>query len=114
MRTPSIAPTRHPFDDARPLGGTPKRAIDAPVPNPLLRALAQRQVSQLPFHPSDRLLVLIHERMALAPGQTWPAFAAANPDLLEWRDGAFFRYYGEEVLESDLARDVFVLPGPFA
>ena len=60
------------------------------------------------------LLVLIHERMAGNPDQEWPAFAASNPDLLEWREGAFFRYYGEDVLESDLAREIFVLPGPFS
>jgi len=61
------------------------------------------------------LVILIHERMARAPGpQDWDGFAAANPDLLAWPDGALFDYYPPEILDSELARRTFVLPGPVA
>jgi hypothetical protein len=57
------------------------------------------------------LVVLIHERLALAaPDIDWPSFALGNPDLLRFRDGAFFDYYGPEILTSELARRTFVLP----
>jgi len=56
------------------------------------------------------LLVLIHERMAVQQPENWDTFAAANTDLLRWKDGAFFEYYSPDVLDSDLARRVFVLP----
>jgi hypothetical protein len=57
------------------------------------------------------LLLLIHERMAAdSSPDDWAAFALANPDLLEWKGGAFFDYYDVDVLESDLARETFVLP----
>lgn len=58
------------------------------------------------------LVVLIHERMARGSESDWLAFASANSDLLAWRDGAFFDYYDSGVLDSELARRVFVLPGP--
>ena len=56
-------------------------------------------------------MFLINERMFRSPGENWDEFAAANPDLLRWRDGAFMQYYGKEILTSDTARKVFVLPG---
>lgn len=57
------------------------------------------------------LVVLIHERLALAdPDVDWRTFAEANPDLLRFRDGAFFDYYGPEILTSKVARRTFVLP----
>ena len=57
------------------------------------------------------LVVLIHERMAeRSSADDWHAFAAANPDLLVWKGGAFFDYYDEDVLASDSARRMFVLP----
>lgn len=57
-------------------------------------------------------IILIHERMFRGPTPSWPEFAAANADLLRWRDGALFARYGPGILESDVAREIFVLPGP--
>jgi hypothetical protein len=56
-------------------------------------------------------IFLIHERMATGGAdKTWEEFAAANSDILKWRDGAFMSYYGEGVLTCEVARRVFVLP----
>lgn len=52
-------------------------------------------------------LFLIHERMQLAPCDTFEAFAAANEDLF---GPILDRYYSREVLASDVARATFVLP----
>lgn len=61
------------------------------------------------------LVILIHQRMAEHRAVVdWPTFAAANPDLTRFRDGAFFDYYGTEVLECETARRTFVLPEPTA
>jgi 2'-5' RNA ligase len=57
-------------------------------------------------------LVLIHERMADAPGdETFEAFAARNPDLLAWKPSILDRYYDPETLGSERARRLFVMPG---
>ncbi|HEX4946194.1 MAG TPA: hypothetical protein VFZ34_06010 [Blastocatellia bacterium] len=55
-------------------------------------------------------LLLIHERMARAPGQDWETFAATNPDLLTWEKSILRIYYSPAILQSDLARKVFVFP----
>ena len=56
-------------------------------------------------------LFVIRERIARAPeAQTWPAFAAANPDLFAWKPGLLERLYRDATLESDLARRCFVMP----
>jgi hypothetical protein len=56
-------------------------------------------------------IFLVRERMARAGrDETWDDFAAANPDLLDWRDSILHRFYRDETLRSDLARAVFVLP----
>lgn len=56
-------------------------------------------------------LLLVRDRMARREGRrTWEDFAAENPDLLSWRPGILQRYYREETLASDLAREVFVFP----
>ena len=61
------------------------------------------------------LLILIHERMAAgSDADDWPTFAAAHPDLLAWKGGAFFDYYDESILKSATARRTFVLPKPRA
>jgi hypothetical protein len=56
-------------------------------------------------------LLLIHERMARCnqPG-SWETFAAANPDLLTWKESILHRYYTQATLQSDLAKRVFVFP----
>ncbi len=57
-------------------------------------------------------LFLIHERMADAPPQeTFEAFAARNPDLFAWKPSILERYYNPEILRSERARRVFVMPG---
>src|SRR5919206_224352 len=57
-------------------------------------------------------LLLIHERMARSEADTWEDFARSNPDLLVWNPSVLDRYYEKETLGSELARRVFVLPGP--
>ena len=46
----------------------------------------------------------------LTVAQTWEQFSNANRDLLIWKPGLLNRYYTEETLKSDLARNVFVFP----
>ena len=46
-------------------------------------------------------LLLIAERQARTPAETWEAFAAANPDLLCWKPSVLEKYYSSEVLKSD-------------
>jgi hypothetical protein len=53
---------------------------------------------------------LIRERMARCEGMSWQEFTDENADLLVWKDGILSRYYREDTLQSDLAREVFVLP----
>jgi hypothetical protein len=56
-------------------------------------------------------LLLIHERIARAAHpQTWEDFAQANPDLLIWKNGILKKYYAEETLQSELAKQVFIFP----
>ena len=56
-------------------------------------------------------LLLIRERIARAGcAQTWEEFAARNPDLLLWKGGVLTTLYRQETLDSDLARQTFVLP----
>jgi hypothetical protein len=56
-------------------------------------------------------LLLIRERLARAGrAQTWEEFAARNPDLLVWKGGVLATLYRQETLDSDLAREIFVLP----
>jgi hypothetical protein len=79
-----------------------------------LRALVAHLGSPEKYHETVTcgLIVLIHERMARSRDvSTWAGFMQENPDLLRWRDGAFFDHYSPEILASDLARTTFVLPG---
>src|ERR1700722_20325248 len=56
-------------------------------------------------------LLLIRERLARNGGQPgWDEFAAQNPDLLDWKNNVLKKYYREETLKSDLARNTFLLP----
>jgi hypothetical protein len=56
-------------------------------------------------------MLLIAERLAGARELPWPEFAARHPDLLQWPPSILAQYYGDEVLASSRAREVFVLPG---
>jgi len=55
-------------------------------------------------------VLLISERQARNPVEKWPAFEAANPDLLVWKPSILERYYSKELLASDLARRTFLMP----
>ncbi len=55
-------------------------------------------------------MALINQRLAeFGEGQSWDVFAAANPDLFEKE--ILTRRYDKTTLQSDLARQVFLLPG---
>ena len=56
-------------------------------------------------------LLLIRERMVRAAcPQDWPQFAAANEDLLSWKNNILKKYYRDETLSSDLAKVAFLFP----
>lgn len=55
-------------------------------------------------------LLIIAERAARKPADTWGAFAADNTDLLLWKPSVLERYYSKELLTSALARTTFVMP----
>lgn len=55
-------------------------------------------------------LLLIHERQQRAAAADWPAFAAANADLLTWKPSVLDRLYKADTLWSDLARRTFLMP----
>jgi hypothetical protein len=55
-------------------------------------------------------MLLIAERLGHARGASWEQFASANPDLLTWNPSILSRFYTDEVLSSERARGVFVLP----
>jgi hypothetical protein len=55
-------------------------------------------------------LLLINERLAKSPAETWTDFAAAHPDLLTWKPSILDRYYTSATLWSDLARRTFLMP----
>lgn len=55
-------------------------------------------------------LLIIAERQARCGAATWDDFAAANPDLLVWKPSILGQYYSSTLLESDLAKRVFLFP----
>ena len=55
-------------------------------------------------------VLLIAERQARLPANTWEEFAAQNSDLLTWKPSVLDRLYTSETLWSDLARATFVMP----
>lgn len=78
-----------------------------------LRRFAETKGSPGKYHETVTwaFLVLVNERLQDGGADlTWPEFAARNPDLLRFRDGALFERYDPSILDSDLARKVFVLP----
>ena len=90
------------------------------VHEPLLAAMARFRSSLRRFAASkgkpDRyhetitiaLLLMIAERRR--DGESWEAFAARNPDLLQWPCPPLTALYDGAVLDSPRAREVFVLP----
>ena len=55
-------------------------------------------------------LLLVAERIARGPGESWERFAGDNQDLLTWKPSILDRYYAPGTLRSDLARRTFVMP----
>jgi hypothetical protein len=55
-------------------------------------------------------LLIISERQARQPADLFTDFAEANPDLLSWKPSVLDRYYSNELLASDLARQTFLMP----
>jgi len=55
-------------------------------------------------------LLLIADRQARHPVDSWDEFAGANADLLTWKPSVLNRYYSKELLASDLARRTFLMP----
>ncbi len=55
-------------------------------------------------------LSLLAERVATTPVAEWDAFAAAHPDLLQWKPGVLDRFYSPERLWSPAARARFLMP----
>ena len=55
-------------------------------------------------------LLLIADRQARRPAETWGAFADANGDLLTWKPSILDRYYSRELLATELARRSFLMP----
>lgn len=77
-----------------------------------LRRFAAAQGAAGLYHEtiSVAYLLLINERLAAARELDWDAFAAAHPELLSWKPSLLDRFYRRETLESDRARQVFVMP----
>lgn len=93
-----------------------------PVPDVLvrygdgLRRFATRHGKANLYHETITwaFLLIIHERMAHPEAaDTWPAFAAAHPDLLCSKPSILERYYHPATLASPRARAVFVMPDRF-
>lgn len=55
-------------------------------------------------------LLLIADRQARQPRETWQEFETANADLLSWKPSILDRYYSKELLASDLAKRTFLMP----
>ena len=92
---------RHPLPDAlaRFAGG--------------LRKFAAAQGSPGLYHETITVayVLLINERLDQTSRETgWDDFAAAHPDLLQWKPSVLDQYYSHDTLWSDRARRVFVMP----
>ena len=55
-------------------------------------------------------LLLINERQQRAPAHDWPAFAAANADLLTWKPSVLDGLYAPGTLATELAKRTFLMP----
>lgn len=77
-----------------------------------LKTIAARAGHPGAYHETMTLafLSLIGERMAGRDHDTFAAFAAANPDLLE--KSLLRRWHGADRLASSVARSTFILPEP--
>lgn len=55
-------------------------------------------------------LLLISDRQARRPSESWEAFAQGNADLLTWKPSILEKYYSKELLASELAKKSFLMP----
>jgi hypothetical protein len=55
-------------------------------------------------------IFLIHERMTATGTSDWEQFVAGNADLFDWKNSILSRYYSKATLDSERARQVFVMP----
>ena len=92
--------TRHPLPDAleRFKSGLKRFALAQGKPNLYHETITVAYV------------LLINERIDRSNTWGWDRFAAANPDLLQWKPSILDRYYDPETLASERARRVFVMP----
>ncbi len=80
-----------------------------------LRRYAARQGKAGLFHTTITwaYLALVSERIAARPAtDDFDAFARANADLFDHKNGALAAYYDKATLDSPSARAAFVLPRP--
>jgi hypothetical protein len=77
-----------------------------------LRRFAAAQGASGLYHETITVayVLLINERLGASPTLDWEAFAAAYPELLDWKPSLLDRLYRPETLSSDLARRTFVMP----
>ena len=87
------------------------RAIDAFCEDLIRFATAQGMPDKPHMTMTWALMVLLHERMSELPGDhVWEQFCDANPDLLSWNASLLGAHYSPELLKSERARRMFVLP----
>jgi len=55
-------------------------------------------------------LLKIAERCDGNTASDWNTFKATNPDLFEWNPSIVQKYYSDDLLSSEIARRMFVLP----
>jgi hypothetical protein len=55
-------------------------------------------------------MMLVADRIDRTREESWEEFAARNDDLLRWNPSVLARFYSDDVLQSDAARQAFVLP----
>jgi hypothetical protein len=77
-----------------------------------LRHFAERQGSPGLYHETITVafVLLINERLRSSHGGSWEEFAVLHPDLLRWKPSVLDRYYRDDTLCSDRARQTFVMP----
>jgi hypothetical protein len=77
-----------------------------------LRAFAAAQGKPDLYHETVTVayMLLIADRLAAGRDLPWKTFAERNPDLLTWKPSILSRFYSEDVLWSDRARQVFLMP----
>lgn len=79
---------------------------------PRIRRFAESKGATQKYHETMTyaFTCLIHERLARTPSCSWQGFRDRHPDLLN--SALLRRYYSADVLDSAVARTVFVFPEP--